>query len=68
MAPLLVTQNCNPSRFSFCYPSGFGLKAPNEVLRRADAELYNAKREGRNRLAVSAPRGSESLGDRMDSA
>ena len=33
-----------------------GDEAPNEVLRRADAELYTAKREGRNRLAVSAPR------------
>ena len=21
-----ILQNCNPSRFSFCYPSGFGLK------------------------------------------
>ena len=32
MAPLLVTQNCNPSRFSFCYPSGFGLIALWSVL------------------------------------
>ncbi len=30
MAPLLVTQNCNPSRFSFCYPSGFGLTTRDE--------------------------------------
>jgi len=33
-----------------------GDEAPKEVLRRADAELYTAKREGRNHLAVSAPR------------
>ncbi len=32
-------------------------KTPSDVLRRADAELYAAKREGRNRLAVGASRG-----------
>jgi diguanylate cyclase (GGDEF)-like protein len=33
-----------------------GDEAPNEVLRRADDELYAAKREGRNRLVVASPR------------
>lgn len=45
-----------------------GDEASKEVLRRADAELYTAKREGRNRLAMSAPRRRESLGDWTDSA
>ena len=33
-----------------------GEEASNEVLRRADAELYTAKHDGRNRVSVSAPR------------
>ena len=33
-----------------------GEEAPSDLLRRADAELYAAKRDGRNRVAVSARR------------
>ena len=36
MAPLLVTQNCNPSMLRNCYPSRFGL---NEGVFRTDALL-----------------------------
>ena len=34
---------------------GAGGEAPGDVLRRADAELYSAKRNGRNRVSVGAP-------------
>lgn len=43
-------------------------EAPTEVLRRADAELYTAKREGRNRLEVSAPQRQTSFVDLLDAA
>ena len=42
MAHLLVTQNCNPSWFSFCYPSGFALilESANRTLADANHSLY----------------------------
>ena len=39
-----------------------GEEAPKDILRQADAELYTAKRDGRNRVAVCAPRRPQRVG------